>query len=74
MYIIRLSLLFQGPNIDDEETGIPLTGKAAFEALLHHYHFYEHVGVMAKNCYLEQHTFDLTNSAYKSPHEHLSCE
>ncbi|XP_073487367.1 rotatin isoform X1 [Aquarana catesbeiana] len=63
----------QCPSIHDEETGLPLTGKAALEALLQHYHFYEHVSNMTKNCYLEQHTFDVSNSTYKSAHEHLNC-
>ncbi|XP_056377432.1 rotatin [Hyla sarda] len=65
---------FQGPSINDEESGMPLTGKPAIKALLRDYHFYEHVSYMAKNCYLGRFIFDLDNSmeACKSE-ENVNC-
>ncbi|KAM4029361.1 rotatin isoform 2-T3 [Anomaloglossus baeobatrachus] len=53
---------FQGPSMQDEESGTCLIGKPAIKALLRDYHFYEHVGHMAKNCYLGRFTFGLDNS------------
>ncbi|XP_069813939.1 rotatin [Dendropsophus ebraccatus] len=65
---------FQGPNINDEESGVPLTGKHAIKALLRDYHFYEHVSYMAKNCYLGRFTFDLDNSGEACRSEdNVSC-
>ncbi|KAM3929425.1 rotatin [Leptodactylus fuscus] len=52
----------QGPSINDEESGMTLSGKAAIKALLRDYHFYEHVSHMAKDCYLGRFIFDLENS------------
>ncbi|XP_075069347.1 rotatin [Mixophyes fleayi] len=65
---------FQILSIHDE-SGLPLAGKPALEALLRHYHFYEHVSHMAKNCYLGQYTFDLDNSivASKTMHGNVNC-
>ncbi|XP_073535059.1 rotatin isoform X1 [Phyllobates terribilis] len=65
---------FQGPSLQDEESGTLLTGKPAIKALLRDYHFYEHVGHMAKNCYLGRFTFDLDNSMDScKTQENLNC-
>ncbi|XP_077126224.1 rotatin isoform X2 [Ranitomeya variabilis] len=65
---------FQGPSLQDEESGTPLTGKPAIKALLRDYNFYEHVGHMAKNCYLGRFTFDLDNSMELCKiQENLNC-
>ncbi|XP_063779458.1 rotatin isoform X2 [Pseudophryne corroboree] len=66
---------FQILSILDEETGLPLAGKPALEALLRHYHFYEHVSHMAKNCYLGRYIFDLDNStvASKTMQDDINC-
>ncbi|XP_069587085.1 rotatin [Ranitomeya imitator] len=65
---------FQGPSLQDEESGTPLTGKPTIKALLRDYNFYEHVGHMAKNCYLGRFTFDLDNSMELCKiQENLNC-
>ncbi|XP_075441560.1 rotatin isoform X4 [Ascaphus truei] len=53
---------FQGPCVHDEESGLSLVGMPALLALLQHYHFYDHVSQMVKNCYLGRYTFDFSHS------------
>ncbi|KAM9308326.1 rotatin [Gastrophryne carolinensis] len=66
--------ILQGPDILDEDTQFPLTGKSAIESLLQHYHFYEHISHMAKNCFLGCCTFDFSSSteSNKIAHNNLS--
>ncbi|KAL8182370.1 UNVERIFIED_CONTAM: hypothetical protein K2H54_055043, partial [Gekko kuhli] len=54
--------IWQGPCVHDEESGLSLTGKPALQALLYHYHFYEHLNEMVRQCYLGRYTFDLNCS------------
>ncbi|KAG8442249.1 hypothetical protein GDO86_011157 [Hymenochirus boettgeri] len=63
---------FQGPSVQDEESGQTLVGRAALQALLHHFHFYEHVGQMAKNCHFDHFTFGCTGFMSKVTEENLT--
>ncbi|XP_077208985.1 rotatin isoform X2 [Paroedura picta] len=62
--------IWQGPCVHDEESGLSLTGKPALQALLYHYHFYEHLNEMVRQCYLGRYTFDLNCSLG----DHLAAE
>ncbi|KAM8967857.1 rotatin isoform 2-T2 [Pelodytes ibericus] len=52
----------QGPSVHDEESGLSLTGRPALQVLLNHYHFYDHVSQMVKNCFLGRYTFEYSHS------------
>ncbi|NXA24640.1 RTTN protein, partial [Ibidorhyncha struthersii] len=54
--------VWQGPCVQDEESGLSQTGKPALKALLYHCQFYEHVNQMVKHCYLGCYMFDLNSS------------
>ncbi|KAM4704998.1 rotatin [Rhinophrynus dorsalis] len=53
---------FQGLSVHDEDSGVSLMGIPALQALLHHFHFYDHVSQMVRNCYLGRYTFDFSRS------------
>ncbi|KAM4841045.1 rotatin [Thomomys bottae] len=55
---------WQGPCVHDEDSGMSLTGKPALQALLYHYHFYEHLTQMVKQCYLGRYIFHLSFSLF----------
>ncbi|XP_076868967.1 rotatin isoform X2 [Brachyhypopomus gauderio] len=50
---------WKSPCVHDEASGVSLVGLPALQALLSHYHFFEHVGQMVRNCYRGQHAFSL---------------
>ncbi|XP_042549459.1 rotatin isoform X1 [Dipodomys spectabilis] len=52
---------WQGPCVHDEDSGMSLTGKPALQALLYHYHFYEHLTQMVKHCFLGRYIFHSTS-------------
>uniref|UniRef100_A0A4W3H9B8 Rotatin n=1 Tax=Callorhinchus milii TaxID=7868 RepID=A0A4W3H9B8_CALMI len=52
--------VWQTPCVHDEESGVSLVGLPAFQALLYHCQFYEHVAYMAKHCYFGRQMFDFS--------------
>ncbi|XP_037001419.2 rotatin isoform X2 [Artibeus jamaicensis] len=61
--VIIKDYTWQGPCVHDEDSGLSLIGKPALQALLHHCHFYEHLGQMVRQCHLGLYTCDWKGSA-----------
>ncbi|XP_029955033.1 rotatin isoform X2 [Salarias fasciatus] len=54
---------WQHPCVHDEVSGVSLVGLPALQALLYHYHYFQHVAQSASSCYRGRYAFHLQPGA-----------